>query len=77
MTTDRRFDSFKEAAPVIRCHEENITALQQQVRHLEKIVDTMSSPWWKRLLFRLDGWPSGWIVASAPAWRPWRRWYRS
>lgn len=77
MSEDRRFDSFENAAPVIRGHEVNIKELQRQVRHLEKIVDTMSSPLWKRVLFRLDGWPSGWTVATAPAWRPWRRWWRS
>lgn len=75
--TDRRFDTFGDAAPVILSHDINIKQLQAQVRHLEKIVDTMSSPWWKRLLFRLDGWPSGWHVVREPAWRPWRPWYRS
>lgn len=75
--TDRRFDTFEAAAPVIVCHEENIKALQRDVRHIQKQLDTLGTPWWKRLLFRLDGWPAWWIVAPAPAWRPWRRWGRS
>lgn len=75
--TDRRFDTLADMAPVVACHEENVVQLRARVRHLEKLIDTLDSPWWKRLLFRLDGWGPWYRVAPAPAWRPWRRWYRS
>lgn len=74
---DRRFDSFENAAPVIRCHEEWIVDLQRRVRYLEKVLDTRNTPLWKRILFRIDGWPTWTVVAAKPAWRPWRRWWRS
>jgi hypothetical protein len=75
--TDRRFDSFDDAAPVIRCHEAWLRDHADRLRHIEKMLDTLDTPWWKRLLFRLDGWPPWYRVARAPAWRPWRRWWRS
>lgn len=74
---DRRFDSFDNAAPVILSHEVNIRQLQDRVRYLEKLLDTLGTPWWKRALFRLDGWPPWYVVARHPAWRPWRRWWVS
>ncbi len=50
---------------------------QQQadrIRYLEKCLDTLQSPWWKRVWFRIDGWP-GQRDLNAPrrAWRPWHR----
>lgn len=70
---DRRFDSFENAAPVIRCHEEILIELRRQIRHMQKQLDTLGTPRWKRVLFRLDGWPPWYIVADKPAWRPWHR----
>lgn len=52
---DRRFDTFENCAPVVRCHELNIQRLTYRVSMLEKKIDTHGSPWWKRLLFRLAG----------------------
>jgi len=52
----------------VRCHE-----LEKRVRYLEKQIDTLGSPWWKRLWFRIDGWPPWWIVAQERSWRPWHR----
>lgn len=54
-----------------------VMAVETRARTLEKHEDTRGSPWYKRLLFRLDGWPRAGVIASKPAWRPWRRWYRS
>lgn len=50
----------------------NVTQLQQRVTDLEKRLDTLQTRWWKRLWFRVDGWP-GQIDLNAPrrAWRPW------
>ena len=74
---DLRFSTFKNAAPVIQCHEAQIIELRRQLRHIEKMFDTLNTPLWKRILFRLDGWPRWTVVTDKPAWRPWRRWWRS
>lgn len=44
------------------------------VRDHEQRFETLQTRWWKRLWFRIDGWPG--IVdlnADRRAWRPWRR----
>lgn len=48
-----------------------------RIRTLEKMLDTRATPLWWRIVFRLDGWSSWPTVDSAPAWRPWRRWWTS
>jgi len=48
-----------------------------RIRLLEKMLDTRRTALWRRVAFRLDGWSSWPTVDSAPAWRPWRRWWRS
>jgi hypothetical protein len=55
----------------------NDEQLAGRVRMLEKMIDTRATIWWKRALFRLDGWPPWYVVAEIPAWRPWRRWWVS
>ena len=50
-----------------------VKELERRVRHLEKMLDTLGTPWYKRLWFRIDGWPPWYVVAQRPAWRPWRR----
>ena len=55
----------------------NVRELQRKVRLLEKMIDTRDTIWWKRVLFRIDGWPAWCHVADRPAWRPWRPWWRS
>lgn len=54
-----------------------VAELERRLRHTEKQLDTAGSPWWRRLVFRLDGWPAWWVVAGRPRWRPWRRWWCS
>ena len=56
-----------------------------RIKELERLVsdhdqrfDTLQTSLIRRLLFRLDGWPGQTnLNAIAPAWRPWRRWWRS
>lgn len=55
----------------------NVDQQADRIRMLEKMLDTRATPLWKRILFRVDGWPSWSIVAKNPAWRPWRRWWTS
>lgn len=55
----------------------NVRQLHHRVHREEEVTDTfIETPLWKRLLFWLDGWPSH-HLAERPAWRPWRRWWRS
>jgi hypothetical protein len=55
----------------------NFNLLADRVRHVEKMLDTRATPLWKRVIFRIDGWPSWTVVADQPRWRPWRKWWRS
>lgn len=55
----------------------NQTEIYRRLRLVEKQLDTRATPLWRRILFRLDGWPSWTIVAQKPQWRPWRKWWTS
>lgn len=68
---DRVDDSF---AAEIASLKVNVEQLQDRVRFLEKCLDTLQSPLWKRIWFRIDGWPGQRnLNASQRAWRPWHR----
>lgn len=69
-------NTLADADAHVGSHEAQINALADRIRTLEKQIDTHGSPWWKRILFRIDGWPAWWVVAARPAWRPWHRWTR-
>jgi hypothetical protein len=46
---------------------------------LNKEVDmSFRTPYWKRLIFRIDGWPLHRVIheKELPS-RPWRRWWQS
>ena len=59
--------------------EQEVRSLTVKVEELERIVsdhaqrfDTLQTPAWKRLWFRLDGWPGQRDLNSAKrSWRPW------
>lgn len=61
--------------------EVHIVSLTNRVHELERIVsdhvqrfDTLQTPLWKRIWFRIDGWPGQRnLNASRRASRPWRR----
>lgn len=71
---ERRCDSM---ASEIESLWVNVNQLADRARTLEKMIDTRSAPLWKRIVFRIDGWPAWTAVADTPAWRPWRRWWTS
>lgn len=56
-------------------------ALDARLTHIERVVidmqqkfETLETPLWKRVLFRLDGWPGQTdLNAAGRAWRPWHR----
>lgn len=65
---------------------EEFLQLSAKVTTLMKWRETADSPWWKRLIFRLDGWPRAACVADGGtgpngqrqhgrSWRPWHRWF--
>lgn len=66
-----RCRNWDEADVILASLTTRCSELERRVRHVEKQLDTLGSPWWKRLWFRLDGWPAWWVVAAGRAWRPW------
>ena len=49
-----------------------VDALERvQSDHAQRF-DTLQTPWWRRLWFRIDGWPGQRdLNAERRAWRPW------
>lgn len=49
-----------------------IDALEQRIMDHEQRFDTLQTPLWKRVWFRIDGWPGQTnLNADKRAWRPW------
>jgi hypothetical protein len=64
---------------VIESLEQEVRSLLVRVDEMERIVrdhtdrfDTLQSPLWKRIWFRIDGWPGQRDLNGTRAWRPWR-----
>lgn len=58
--------------------EYNVAQLQYTASDHAQRFETLQTPIWKRLLFRIDGWPGQRnLNADRPGWRPWRRWWTS
>jgi hypothetical protein len=60
----------------------NVRQLERRVRRLEEFSDTyLETPFWKRIVFMLDGWPAYGLAHERggrwPKWRPWRRFWTS
>lgn len=71
MSTHRDSDSINAELDSLIVNDEQLAG---RVRDLEKRFDTLQSPWWKRLWFRIDGWPGiRDLNADRRAWRPWHR----
>lgn len=51
--------------------KENVRLLWDDVRDMQKRFDTLQSPLWKRVWFRIDGWPGQRDLNGRRAWRPW------
>lgn len=66
----REVNTLDDADTHVRSLWLNYRALAKRVRLLEKMIDTKDSPWWKRLAFRLDGWPP-WYRVGPRSKRPW------
>lgn len=73
-----RVRSLGEAEQHIASLAFRVAELERTVNDHEQRFDTLQTSLWKRMLFRLDGWPGQRdLNAEAPAWRPWRSWWRS
>lgn len=68
--------SIEEAEVHIRSWAVRIHQLERTVRTQQKLIDTMDTPLWKKMIFILDGWPL-FRVVSKPQWRPWHQWWIS
>lgn len=55
----------------------NVNQQADRIRLIEKRFDTLDTPLWRRILFRIDGWPAWYRVVTKPQWRPWHRWWHS
>lgn len=52
----------------------NVEQLWQEVRDHAKRFDTLQTPLWKRVWFRVDGWPGQVNLNGTRRWRPWHGW---
>lgn len=76
--SDVQARSLEEVEVHIRSLTTRISELERKVSDMDQRFDTLQSPLWKRILFRLDGWPGQVdLNADRPSWRPWRRWWTS
>lgn len=67
-------ESLKAEVVSLRFNQEGEGQLWHLVRDHAQRFDTLSSPWWKRAWFRVDGWPGKRdLNADRRAWRPWHR----
>jgi len=70
--------SLEEAEQHIASLSVRIDQAERDLRDHAQRFDTLQTPILRRAIFRLDGWPGQRnLNAERPAWRPWRRWWRS
>ena len=72
-----RIASLEEAQAHVDSLNLRVWQLEQKVNRLDKEAETFwRTPFWKRIVFALDGW-SWREIQTKPQWRPWHRWVRS
>lgn len=65
----QRFDSHRAELDSLRI---NFEQLWEKTMDHEQRFDTLQTPWWKRVWFRIDGWPGHRdLNAERRARRPW------
>lgn len=53
-------------------HTARIYGLEMAMSDIQQRLDTLQTPLWKRIWFRIDGWPGQKdLNADKRAWRPW------
>lgn len=69
---DIQVESLEEAKLHIASLSARLEAVEQETRDHAQRFDTLQTRWYKRLWFRLDGWPGQVnLNAERRAWRPW------
>jgi hypothetical protein len=63
-----------EVKLILDSQQVRIKELQRKVSDMDQRLDTLQTRAWKRLWFRIDGWPGqNNLNAEHRAWRPWHR----
>lgn len=76
-TAGVQIKSFAEAEVVVDLLSRRLVELERVLMIHDEELDTgFRTPFLKRVVFWLDGWPLR-RICNAPAWRPWRRWWTS
>jgi hypothetical protein len=69
--------SLPEAELHIQSLTIRVQELERMVSDMDQRFDTLQSPLWKRVWFRVQGWPGQRdLNAKGPDHRPWHRWLR-
>jgi len=63
----------EEARVITESFEARISVLEQRLSDHDQRFDTLQTPWWKRVIFWLDGWPWHDLNAERRSPRPWHR----
>lgn len=67
-----RVRSHDEAEVHINSHDMRLDALEKLIRDHAQRFDTLQTPWWKRVWFKINGWP--WYdLNGVQKKRPWHR----
>lgn len=67
-----RVRSIEEAELLIQSHQTQIDRLEKLVRDHAQRFDTLQTPFWKRIWFKINGWP--WYDLNGEQQRrPWHR----
>lgn len=75
---DERVRSCEEAEQHIRSLTARVDQYEDIIFQMTRKFDTLETPLWKRIWFRIDGFPGqSDLDRDEPQWRPWRRWYKS
>lgn len=64
--------SLEEAEQHVASLSARLDEAERMLRDHAQRFDTLQTRWWKRLWFRIDGWPGQRdLNADQRAWRPW------
>lgn len=67
-----RVSSLAEAEHLMQSFTVRLDELEKTVRDHAERFETLQTPLWKRLWFRVDGWPGQRdLNAEKRTWRPW------
>lgn len=74
VATGDRIAALEAEVESLRVNVHGPGQLWELTRDHAQRFDTLQTPWWKRLWFRIDGWPGQRnLNADRRAWRPWHR----